>query len=154
MPANENDLKVYAGLFEYVKDTLEENNQKLNCDEKGYLKTIGTAPKTISYNEFKDLEGEAFLSYVFMAFFQRLPVDEEIEKCAAMSKEEILKYVTNKATYSIRGMILTDCPSNIKPGLRGKIFGLAASVATSPALRKAAKKMPSGIQNKIRGAFR
>ena len=152
MPANENDLTVYAGLFEYVKDTLEENTQKLNCDEKGYLKTIGTAPKTISYNEFKDLEGEAFLSYVFMAFFQRLPVDEEIEKFAALSKEEILKY--DLPFIQPISKILTDCPSNIKPGLRGKIFGLAASVATSPALRKAAKKMPSGIQNKIRGAFR
>ena len=91
MPANEKDLKVYAGLFEHVKETLKENGQTLNCDETGFINSIGTAPKKISYKEFENLEGEAFLSCAFLKFFQRLPLDEEKEKCASLSKEEILK---------------------------------------------------------------
>ena len=79
MPANEKDLKVYAGLFEHVKETLKENGQMLNCDETGFINSIGTAPKKISYKEFENLEGEAFLSCAFLKFFQRLPLDEEKE---------------------------------------------------------------------------
>lgn len=154
MPAIEKDLKVYSGLFEHVKETLKENGQTLNCDETGFINSIGTAPKKISYKEFENLEGEAFLSCAFLKFFQRLPLDEEKEKCASLSKEEILKYLSNKASYSIRGIELTDCKYKVKPGLRGKILGKASVVASSPKLRKTAKKMPAGIQNKIRGTFR
>ena len=154
MAASKEDRMVYEGLFEHVKNELEKNNQILNCDKEGFLCQIGTAPKKISFEEMKDLEGEAFLFCAFMAFFQRLPVKEEIERCNNLSKEEILKYLSNKASFSIRGIELTDCPYNIKPGLKGKIVGKAAAVASSPALRKTAKKMPAGIQNKIRGTFR
>ena len=154
MPANEKDLKIYSGLFEHVKEKLEENGQTLNCDEQGFVYSVGTAPKKISYKEFENLEGEAFLSCAFLSFFQRLPLDEEKEKCAELSKEEILSYLVNKASYSIRRIELIDCPYNIKPGLRGRVFGLAAAIMSSAKLRKIAKKMPAGIQNKIRGTFR
>lgn len=154
MAVSRDDRTVYEGLFEHVKNELEKNNQILNCDKEGFLSQLGTAPKKVSYEEMKDLEGEAFLSCAFMAFFQRLPNDAEIETCKDLSKEEILKYLSNKASFSIRGIELTDCPYDVKPGLKGKIFGKAAAVASSPALRKTAKKMPAGIQNKIRGTFR
>lgn len=154
MPANENDLKVYAGLFEQVEQKLEENGQKLNCDEKGFVYSIGTPPRKISYEEFKDLDVEAFLSCAFLKFFQRLPSDEEKKICIPMTRIETLNYLANKASYSIRGIKLTNCVYNPKPGLKGRIFGLGASVVSSPKLRKIAKKMPDGIQNKIRGTFR
>ena len=154
MAVSKEDRIVYEGLFEHVRNELEKNNQILGCDEEGFLQQLGSAPKKISYDEMKDLEGDAFLSCAFMAFFQRLPIKEEIEKCKGLSKEDILKYLSNKASFSIRGIEITDCPYNVKPGLKGKIVGKAAVVASSPALRKTAKKMPAGIQNKIRGTFR
>lgn len=154
MPAEILDLKVYADLFEHVEKKLEENGQTLNCDEKGFVYSIGTPPRRISYEEFKDLDSEAFLSCAFLKCFQRLPSDEEKKKCASLTRIDTLTYIVNKASYSIRGIKLIDCIYDPKPGLRGKTFGLAASIVSSPKLRKIAKKMPEGIQNKIRGTFR
>ena len=148
------NLKVYADLFEHVEQKLEENGQKLNCNEKAFVYSIGTPPKRISYEEFKDLDAEAFLSCAFLKFFQRLPLDEEKKKCSLMTRIETLKYLVNKASYSIRGIKLTNCIYEPKPGIRGRIFGLSAMVVSSPKIRKIAKKMPDGIQNKIRGTFR
>ena len=140
MAASKEDRMVYEGLFEHVKNEHEKNNQILNCDKEGFLCQIGTAPKKISFEEMKDLEGEAFLSCAFMAFFQRLPVKEEIERCNNLSKEEILKYLSNKASFSIRGIELTDCPYNIKPGLKGKIVGKRQLLHHLPRLERLPRK--------------
>ena len=148
------NLKVYADLFEHVEKKLEENGQKLNCDEKGFVFSIGTPPRKISYEDFKDLDADAFLSCAFLKLFQRLPSDEEKEKCSSMTRIETLSYLVNKASYSIRGIKLTDCIYNPQPGLKGRTVGLGAAITSSPRLRKIAKKMPDGIQNKIRGTFR
>lgn len=144
----------YAGLFSEVKETLDANQMDIGCSESGYLHTVGASPKVISYKRFEKLEGEAFLSCVYMSFFQRLPSDKEREVVEGMTKEEILKTVVNKGSYSIRKIIFTDCPyKSVKTGIRGKIIGCASGVSSSTMLRKIAKKMPSGIQGKIRGLF-
>ena len=154
MPAEEQDLKVYSDLFEHVEKTLKENGKTLNCDKKGFVYSVGTPPRKISYKEFEVLDSEAFLSCIFLKCFQRLPSEQEIKTVGPMTRIDKLTYVVNKASYSIRGIKLTDCIYNPQPGLRGKTFSLAASVASSPKLRKFAKKLPAGIQNKIRGTFR
>lgn len=143
----------YAGLFSEVKDTLNANQMELGCSESGYLHTIGASPKVISFKRFEELEGEAFLSSVYLNIFQRLPSEKEREVVEGKSKEEILKVVVNKESFSIRKVQITDCPYKIKTGLRGRIIGCASSVSSSTLLRKIAKRMPSGIQNKIRGLF-
>ena len=154
MLIEEQDVKVYSDLFDHVKKTLEENRQTLNCNKTGFLYSTGTPPKEIDYEELKALDSEAFLSCIFLKCFQRLPSKEENEKCSEMDRIQLLKYVVNKASYSIRGIYIRHCVYNPRPGIRGRVFGLAAKIVSSAKLRKLAKKMPAGIQNKIRGTFR
>ncbi|MBR4412716.1 MAG: hypothetical protein IKS60_03810 [Lachnospiraceae bacterium] len=154
MLVEEQDVKVYSDLFDHVKKTLEENKQTLDCNKTGFLYSTGTPPKDIDYDELKVLDSEAFLSCIFLKCFQRLPSKEEIDICTQMNRIQLLKYVANKASYSIRGVHITHCVYNPRPGIRGRVFGLAAKIVSSAKLRKIAKKMPKGIQSKIRGTFR
>ena len=154
MLVEEQDEKVYADLFDHVKKTLEENRQTLNCNKTGFLYSTGTPPKEINYDELKVLDSEAFLSCIFLKCFQRLPSKEENEKCSNMDRIHLLRYVSNKASFSIRGIHVRGCVYNVRPGIRGRVFGLAAKIVSSAKLRKLAKKMPAGIQSKIRWIFR
>ncbi|SDJ25483.1 hypothetical protein SAMN04487760_104100 [Lachnospiraceae bacterium G41] len=154
MSKDQENLQVYKHLFEHVKERLEEKGQTLNCDTNAFINSVGTPPKRISYRRLLDAHEESFLACAYLAFFQRLPLDEEVKACEGLKREQILRYLMNKASYSIRRIKLVEYSGNIEPGLRGRIFGFAATIMSSPKLRKIAKKMPSGIQNKIRGTFR
>ena len=154
MPEEQKKIKIYADLFDHVKHRLEENGQTLNCNKTGFIYSINTLPRVIDYEEINNLDDDAFLSCIFLKCFQRLPSKIEKEKCATMDRRRVVSYIKNKASYSIRGIYIIKCPFNSSPGLRGRIFGLAAKIVSSPKLRKIAKKMPAGIQNKIRGTFR
>ena len=154
MLIEEQEVKVYSDLFDHVKKTLEENRQTLDCNKTGFIYSLGTPPKEIDYQELKVLDSEAFLSCIFLKCFQRLPSKDENEKCSKMNRIQLLKYVSNKASFSIRGIHVRGCVYNVRPGIRGRVFGLAAKIVSSAKLRKLAKKMPAGIQSKIRGTFR
>ncbi len=154
MLPEQKDIKLYADLYDHVKHRLEENGQTLNCNKTGFIYSIETLPKVIFYQDFEKLDSDAFLSCIFLKCFQRLPSEKEREKCASMDRGRVVSYVVNKASYSIRGIDFRYCPYSTIPGLRGRLFGLAAKIVSSPKMRKIAKKMPAGIQNKIRGTFR
>lgn len=144
----------YAGLFSEVSEKLDSNQMYIGCSENGYLNSIGASPKVISFKRFEKLEGEVFLSSVYLSIFQRLPSEKERKIVEGLSKEEIIRVVVNKGLFSVRKIQLTDCKyKNVKIGLRGRIIGCASTISKSTLLRKLAKKMPSGIQNKIRGLF-
>lgn len=148
------DVKnVYGKLFEEVKERLEAENAPA-CSESAFLGTIGAEPRKISYKNFSDLNEDAFLECAFLSFFQRLPDEKEREAFKGLDKESVLKALANKGSYSIRKIDLKDCPySSVKPGLKGRLFGMASAAASSAFLRKIAKKMPGGVQSKIRKLF-
>lgn len=144
----------YAGLFSEVSEKLDSNQMDIGCSENGYLNSIGASPKVISFKRFEKLEGEVFLSSMYLSVFQRLPSEKERKIVEGMSKEEILKLVVNKGSFSVRKIQFTDCPyKNVKIGLRGRIIGCASTISKSTLLRKIAKSMPSGLQNIIRELF-
>ena len=150
----EEENRIYAGLFDEVKNRMTSDDLD-GVSNKAFLATVETPPRKVSLKKFSNLEGEDFLSGVFFAFFQRFPDQKEKEAYKGMDKEGILRSTVNKGSFSIRKMELTDCPyKNVKPGIKGKTMGLASNASSSTVLRKIAKKMPSGIQGKIRKLFR
>ncbi|MCR4648763.1 MAG: hypothetical protein K5776_06770 [Lachnospiraceae bacterium] len=150
----EEENRIYAGLFDEVKMRQTSDDLK-GVSNKAFLGTVELAPRSISFERLASLEGEDFLTGVFFALFQRLPDQKEKEAFKGMDKESILRSLVNKGSFSIRKMEIKDCPyENVKPGIKGKTMGLASSVSSSTALRKLAKKMPAGIQGKIRKLFR
>lgn len=146
-----NENIIYGRLFEEVRAGLNDSEV---CSQEAFLGTIGIPPKKISFNRIRDLEGNNFLACIFLSFFQRLPDYKEKEFYKGLDKESILKNVVNKGAYSIRKIELTDCPyKKVKTGIKGKIFGFISGVSSSAFLRRMAKKMPVGIQSRIRKLF-
>lgn len=145
---------IYTGLTGLMEDKLKEEDIILECSTENLKYSLGVAPKVIDYNIFEGLEGEDFLEAVYFTLYGRLPSDALRTKVAGFTREEIIRMVTSEGAYAIRKLKVINGPyGDITPGLSGKILSLAASVSSSVLLRNIAKKMPKGIQNRIRRLF-
>lgn len=147
-------MNVYACLYDEVKNRTEDEKVNNEALRQAFLMTVGTEPAKIDYSVFKDLHGEELFEGLYLAAFQTIPDDNELRGCPNMSDEEIVSAIINKPTFIIRKLSLYNCEYKLKQsGLKKIVFTMAQAVTGSIALRKLAKKMPSGIQKKIRGAF-
>lgn len=152
---SENTQNVYARIFDYAKEQMDkQNNPSLRIQKQEFLASLGTEPKVVDITPLQRYDQESFANSLYLSLFQRMP-SEEFQKTAAMlTNEQILKHAVKESSFATRGLKIKGYYyRKYKPGIKGKILAIASVVKNSVFLRKMAKKMPKGIQDKIRGMF-
>lgn len=146
------DVEIYGRLFDIVSENLEKCGQPLECARESFEASIGCAPRKVNLAPFMELQGKKFADGLWLAFFQKLPdKGKSFEKTGS---DRILKAAAGEGAFAIRGLKPFGSPyGELKPGIKGRILQKASSVKNSVFLRQLAKKMPAGIQKRIRGLF-
>lgn len=147
------EYSIYGSLFQLASEELERCGMSMPCSQKSFEAVTGAAPQTVDLLPLLRLEGKEFADALWFAFFQKLPPKKEQKRFAECSKEEILKMASGEGAFAIRGIKPINSPFKIKIGFRGQILKVISGVKSSVFLRKLAKKMPDGLQKKIRKLF-
>ena len=146
--------ETYGKLFDVVLEEASKNGVPFECTRESFEASIGSAPREIDLRPFLELEGKRFADGIWLAFFQKLPDRQKAESLGKKSKREILNAAAGEGAFAIRGLKPFNSPyGDIKPGIKGRLLQGASGVKNSIFLRQLAKKMPAGIQNRIRGLF-
>lgn len=147
-------MSTYNKLFEITANKLNMSDAEKADYNYAILVSTASKAKEIDYKCFENINGTSLYIALYYAAFQKLPSENEIEGTNNYSDEEIVKNVCNMAAFYIRDLKVINCPYQIKRNkLKANIYKCLNGIKNSIALRKLAKKMPSGIQNKIRGLF-
>lgn len=150
----EEHTKLYGKLFEQAANQMDKAGLQLPCTKNGYVAAIGSGTRKIDVSSYLDLKEEEFVDAVWMACFQKMPDSATRERLQQKTKKEILETAAREGAFAVRGMRFVGNPYfQNKVSLKSKFFALAAGVKNSVLLRKIAKKMPKGLQNKIRKLF-
>lgn len=152
--AEKQGTEIYARLFDIVSKETAERGKPLECKRESFEASIGSAPKEVDLGPFLELEGKNFGDAVWLTLFQKLPDKQKAKSFEGKSQKEILTEAAGEGAFAIRDLKLLNSPyGEIKPGFKGRILKAGAGVKNSIFLRQLAKKMPAGIQNRIRGLF-
>lgn len=146
-------MNVYKNLFDLTKQNLTDAGGNLDCDSDSFCAAIATEPVSVDLCRAEKLSGKEYLDSVWLSFFQKLPSEEVKKECRQKNNTGILQRAVNEPAFAIRRLKLCNSPHRVKKGLRSRFYAVAATVKNSVLLRKIAKKMPKGIQNKIRGMY-
>ena len=137
-----------------VSEEASKNGVPFGCDRESFEASIGSAPKEIDLLPLLKLKGKRFADGLWLAFFQKLPDKQKAKSLEKKNKKEILNAAAKEGAFAIREIKPLNSPyGHIKPGIKGRILQGASRVKSSIFLRELAKKMPAGIQNRIRGLF-
>lgn len=150
----ERDTEIYGRLFDVVSENGAKSGRPLDCARESFEASIGCAPRKINLHPFLELKGKKFADALWLGFFQKLPSRQKAKSFEKKNRSEILKAAAGEGAFAIRGIRPLNSPyGDIKPGAKGRILQGVSSVKNSVFLRQLAKKMPAGIQNRIRGLF-
>lgn len=150
----ENNQEIFGGLFDLVSKEAAKNGCPLACSRESFEASVGSAPKEVDLVPLLGLKEEDFGNGLWLSFFQRLPDKQKAKSFRDKNKKEILEEAVKEGAFAVRDLRPLNSPyGKIKPGLKGRILKAGAGVKNSVALRRLAKKMPAGIQNRIRGLF-
>ena len=153
MNAGQN-TEIYGRLFDAVSKEAAKNGAPFRCERESFEASIGSAPKEIDLLPFLELEGKKFGDGLWLAFFQKLPDKQKAKNLEKKSRKEILEEAAAEGAFAIRGIKPVNSPyGDIKPGIKGRLLKEMARVKNSIFLRQVAKKMPAGMQNRIRKLF-
>lgn len=148
------DTEIFGRLFDIVSEEASKNGAPFGCARESFEASIGSAPKEVDLRPFSELEGKKFTDGIWLAFFQKLPDKQKGKSLEKKSKKEILNAAAGEGAFAIRDIKPLNSPyGDIKPGLKGRLLQGMSRVKSSIFLRQLAKKMPAGIQNRIRGLF-
>ncbi|MGN0249321.1 MAG: hypothetical protein ACI4C0_08490 [Lachnospiraceae bacterium] len=146
-------MNVYKNLFDLTQQNLTDAGGGLDCNSDSFCAAIATEPISVDLCRAEKLSGKEYLDSVWLSFFQKLPPEELKKEYSQKDNAVILQRAVNEPAFAIRRLRLCNSPHNVKKGLRSRFYAGAATVKNSVLLRKIAKKMPKGIQNKIRGMY-
>lgn len=147
-------MSTYNELFIIAANELNMVDIERSDYSCALLCSVSGKPKEIDYKNFESIEGKALYIALYYAAFQKLPSEKEIEIVKDYSEKEIVQSICSMGAFYIRDLSIINCPYPIKNrSLKAKLYKCSAGIKNSIMLRKLAKKMPSGIQNKIRGLF-
>lgn len=150
----EENQQVFERLFAGVLERMKGQGEKLSCTQKSFEMNIGVPPKKIDIASLLELEGGEFADALWLSCFQRLPSEEKRRSLRGKSKEEILRAATGEGAFAIRGITLLHNPYfKQRFSVRARLLSLAAGVKNLVFLRQLAKKMPKGLQKKVRKLF-
>ena len=148
------NTEIFGRLFDVVSEEASKNGVPFGCDRESFEASIGSAPKEIDLLPLLKLKGKRFADGLWLAFFQKLPDKQKAKSLEKKNKKEILNAAAKEGAFAIREIKPLNSPyGHIKPGIKGRILQGASRVKSSIFLRELAKKMPAGIQNRIRGLF-
>lgn len=146
--------EIYEKLFMSVSKEMEKNGVELPCTQKGFAMNIGSAPRKVDVAPMLELERDEFIDALWLTCFQKLPEKERRQQMLGKDRKEILQTASAQGAFAVRGMVLVRNPYfRQKYHIKGKMLSLAAGVKNSVFLRKLAKKMPGGLQKRIRKLF-
>lgn len=146
-------MNVYKNLFDLTKQNLTDAGGNLDCNSDSFCTAISTEPVSVDLCRAEKLSGKEYLDSVWLSFFQKLPPEEIKKEYSQKNNAGILQRAVNEPAFTIRRLKLCNSPHYVKKRLRSRFYAGAAMVKNSVLLRKIAKKMPKGIQNKIRGMY-
>lgn len=150
----EEKQEVFCSLFAAVSKRMEKQGENLSCTQKSFVMNIGVPPKKIDVAPLSELENDEFADALWLSCFQRLPSEEKRRSLRGKSKKEILRAATGEGAFAIRGITLLHNPYfKQRLSVKARLLSLAAGVKHSVFLRQLAKKMPKGMQKKVRKLF-
>lgn len=152
--SNKLNMNTYAKLFSSVESELACKGDSVQIKKENFLLSVGGNSREVPVSLFIHLKGSDFFESLYFYCFQKIPSEENKKKAEQMTQKAILKLIADMGAFSIRGLYYTENPfGEIKPGIKGSAMKVMGGVKNSVALRKIAKKLPSRIQDKIRGTF-
>lgn len=146
-------MNLYRQLFELTKENMEAADMTLNCDAESFCASVNVAPVSIDLKEAEKLSGKEYIQALWFSFFQKLPSKDLLTQLEGMTKAQILQKAVNEPAYGIRQIRLENPPYPIKIHFKSRVYRKISAVKQSVLLRKIAKALPKGLQNKIRGMF-
>lgn len=148
------DTRIYGELFQMVSDELANNGEDIGYGKKGYEASVGSGSRRMDIAPLLALEDDDFLDALWFMCFQKRPDEPLRKKLQGKSKEQVLQAAADEGAFAIRDLELAGNPYSLKKRVvKRSLLKTAARVKNSVFLRKLAKKMPKGLQGKIRKLF-
>ena len=149
-----NQTDIYGQLFDEAAIQMKKNGMELPCSKNGYVATVGSGTRNIDVGLFMALDGEAFVDAVWLSCFQKMPDKATRMYLKDKTQRQVLEAAAKEGAFAVRGLNFVGNPYfRNKGSVKTTLFALTANVKNSVFLRKIAKKMPSGLQKKIRKLF-
>lgn len=146
-------MSIYQNVFELTRQNLTDAGLSMDCQAASFCISTGQQPEKIDLHRAEALQGQDYLNAVWLSLFQKLPPDEVSSSCLGKSNAQMLQRAVDEPAFAIRRIRLINNTYPVKIKLKTQIYRQATIIKNSVFLRTLAKKMPKGIQNKIRGMF-
>ena len=146
-------MNIYSDLFDLMKDNLDTSGNHIDYQAESFAVSLQSDPVYLDMDRAEKLTGRAYLDAVWFMLFQKLPSGTVIAECQGKSNAEILQKAVNEPAFAIRQLRLRHNIHPVKQGWKSRIYARMSCIRNSVFLRKLAKKMPKGIQSRIRGIY-
>lgn len=148
------DRELYGRLFDSAAARLAANDIQLACSRESFQAVVQSAPQKINAAPLLKLQGKELADALWLACFHKLPDAAFRERQKESSQKKLLNEAAAQGSFALRRLKLVQCPFAVKEHkIKSRAFALAAGIKNSVFLRKLAKKLPGGMQKKIRRLF-